>query len=191
MRAFYTVLLLVLLTHGSSAQNDRPALITRKQFAESNLLFSSQRDVKAGFTVVQSCIRIQPDGFFHRETSEQPSKPKYAEVGKLTAAELADLKAMLDDPEFKTYFQNPENAPHVITMEVGYQMFAVSIYRPTKDRPQELFFVNTDRSTAEPPKVQTLQKFLHELETRKDPTLEKVQADGCKAHVNPAPENKQ
>jgi hypothetical protein len=171
-----------------SEQETKPALITRKQFAESNLLFSWQRDIGQGFEITQSCIRIHPSGNFHREFSKDGSKPKFAEIGKLSDSELAELKAMLQDSEFHSYRQDPNELPKTgIRLQAGYQIFSVSIYRATEDRPQDLLFFNDAKTTAEPPKVQQLQRLLKELETRKDPTLQRVTPDGCRAYPAATP----
>jgi hypothetical protein len=186
----FPILLLIAAIAGSLPAQDKnkPALITRKQYAESNLLFGWQRDIGQGFEVTQSCIRIHPNGSFHRETSKGGSKPKFAEIGKLPDSELAELKAMLQDPEFKSYRQDPNELPNrAIVLDVGYQIFSVSIFRANEPQPQNLLFFNTAKSTAEPSKVQQLQNRLHELETRKDPTLQRVTPDGCHSYPVPTP----
>jgi hypothetical protein len=180
----FSILLLIAASAGTLlAQDKPPALITRKQFAEANLLFSWQRDIGAGFEVTQSCIRIHPSGNFHREVSKGGSKPKFAETGKLSDNELAELKSILDDPEFRSYRQDPDKLPkQVIVFDVGYQIFSISAFRANEPRPQDLLFFNDAKTTAEPPKVRRLQERLHDLETRKDPTLQRVPADGCHAY---------
>lgn len=169
------------------SQTDRPSLTTRKEYANSNLLFSREMFIAPGFEVPKTCIRVQPNGKFHRENSTNDSKPKYAEEGQLSEEELAELKAMIDDAEFKMYRQDPDAAPKTVSMQVGYRLFSLTVVRG-EGRPQELTFVNTAKTTAEPPKMQALHKRLTELGKRKDPALQRAQVDGCREHIDrPAP----
>ena len=63
-----------------SQTHDRPALTTRQEFAKANLLVSSH-DVVGRSQLTHFCIRIQPDGRFHRERAISTSFAPYAEVG--------------------------------------------------------------------------------------------------------------
>ena len=178
------LLAMLLLSECAIAQSDRPALTTRKDFAESNLLFSLE-DVIENSAVTRHCIRIQPDGRFHREKSEAQSKAKFGETGQLSETELSQLKAMLDDPEFKTYRQDPDAFPRTARLKIGYEIFSLSVVRDGL-HPQDLFFINDPKSTAESTKIQLLQRFLRDLERRKDSSLKRVPADGCRPHVDQA-----
>src|SRR5512140_2064360 len=145
-------LLTVLLLAGwAMAQSERPALTTRKDFANSNLLFA-QEDVIGSSEVTRHCIRIQPDGRFHREKSEAQSKAKFGEAGQLSETELSQVKDMIDDPEFKTYRQDPDAFPKTARLQIGYEIFSLSIVRDGF-HPQDLFFINDPKTTAEPPKL--------------------------------------
>jgi hypothetical protein len=184
----FSVLLLIAACAGSLlAQDNKPALITRKQFAKSNLLFAWQRDIVAGFKTTESCIIIHPSGNFHRESWKEESKAKFAEIGKLSDSELTELKATLDDPGFRAYRQDPHQVPKpTIPLDVGYQIFSVSIFRTSEDQPQNLVFYSNAEYTAEPPEIQRLQQRLHDFETRQDPSIQRVPADGC--HAYPVPQ---
>jgi hypothetical protein len=183
MRSWISILV---LTTCAIAQSDRPALTTRKEFANSNLLISLE-DVIGTTEVTRRCIRIQPDGRFHREKGSLESKAKFGEAGQLSSTELAQLKAMLDDPEFKSYRQDPNaflktDRPS-LGYRLGHEIFKLSIARDGVHH-QDLFFDNEPNASAAPAKIQALQHFLRDLERRKDPTLKRVPADGCRPHVN-------
>ena len=185
MRPWLSILLLTIC---ATAQSDRPALTTRKEFANSNLLFS-QEDTIGTTEVTRYCIRIQPDGRFHREKGTLESKPKFGEAGRLTENELAQLKAMLNDPELKTYHQDVNaflktDRPS-LGYRLGHEIFKLSIARDGVHH-QDLFYDNDPHSSSAPPKIQTLQRFLRDLERRKDPSVQRVRADGCRPHLDQA-----
>ena len=82
--------------------------------------------------------------------------------------------------------QLPKVRDHTIKLP-GYQIFSVSVFRINEKSIPRIYSSSTTlKTTAEPPKVQQLQKRLAELETRKDPTLQRVPADGCHAYPVPA-----
>jgi hypothetical protein len=186
MRLWIPILLLSIC---ANAQSNKPALTTRKDFANANLLFSLE-DIIGTTEVTRYCIRIQPDGRFQREKGSTESKAKFGEAGQLSPSELTQLKAMLNDPEFKALRQDPNAFMKSDNPSAGYKKghktFKLTVVRDGVHR-QNFFFSYDPESNTVPAKIQIIQNFVSELEQRKDASLQRVAADGCRPHVATAP----
>lgn len=170
------------------AQSDKPALTTRKEFANSNLL-SAVEDIIGRVEVTRHCITIQQDGRFHRETGSTDFEVKFGESGRISESELRQIKQILDDPEFKTYRHSPDDYPKTAGFKIGDETFRLTVVRDGVHS-QYLFYINNPAFSDEPPKLRELNKLLRDLETRKDPSLKRAPANGCLPRVDRAPETK-
>jgi hypothetical protein len=174
-----------LLSGFALAQSGRPALTTRKEFAATNLLFAVE-DIIGAVEVTRNCITIQQDGRFHRETGSTEFGAKFGETGRVSESELRQLKAMIEDSEFKNFRHSGDDYPKTAGFKIGDQTFRLTVVRDGTHS-QYLFYKSNPAFADEPHKVRQLNKLLRDLETRNDSSLKRVPADGCRQRVNPVP----